>query len=120
MAVKKRKTDAAASSGKENQPDIPSEGTKIVQKFRKRRMYQSGTAANRLQMKRERRRKQMAECVKDDRSNQLSIILPSSETESYSKEISCMTVAGTSLYPSDIGILQNSRKWLNERLINAG
>ena len=31
-----------------------------------------------------------------------------------------MTVAGTALYPSDIGILQSSRKWLNERLINAG
>ena len=31
-----------------------------------------------------------------------------------------MTVAGTALYPSDIGILQRSRKWLNGRLINAG
>ena len=31
-----------------------------------------------------------------------------------------MTVTGSALYPSDIGILESSRKWLNERLINAG
>ena len=59
----------------------------------------------------------MAGCTDND---ELSIVLPSGETESDSERTACMTVAGTALYPSDIGILQSSRKWLNERLINAG
>jgi hypothetical protein len=62
----------------------------------------------------------MAGCVKDNGSSELNIVIPSSETESSSKQTACMTVAGTPLYPSDIGILESSRKWLNERLINAG
>ena len=62
----------------------------------------------------------MAGCTDNDGSNELSIVLPSGETESDSERTACMTVAGTALYPSDIGILQSSRKWLNERLINAG
>ena len=99
---------------------ISSEGSKrTVQKCKKRRMYQPGTAANRLRIKRERRWKQMAGCTDNDGSNELSIVLPSGETESDSERTACMTVAGTALYPSDIGILQSSRKWLNERLINA-
>ena len=53
-------------------------------------------------------------------SNDISIIVPSPETESDGKLTTCMTVAGTALYPSDIGILEGSRKWLNERLINVG
>ena len=100
---------------------ISSEGSKrTVQKCKKIRMYQPGTAANRLRIKRERRQKQMAGCTDNDGSNELSIVLPSGETESDSERTACMTVAGTALYPSDIGILQSSRKWLNERLINAG
>ena len=58
----------------------------------------------------------MAGCTDNDGSNELSIVLPSGETESDSELTACMTVAGTALYPSDIGILQSSRKWLNERL----
>ena len=34
------------------------------------------------------------------------IVLPSGETESDSERTACMTVAGTALYPSDIGILE--------------
>ena len=62
----------------------------------------------------------MAGCTDNDGCNELSIVLPTGETESDSERTACMTVAGTALYPSDIGILQSLRKWLNERLINAG
>ena len=62
----------------------------------------------------------MAGCINNDGSNELSIVLSSGEREPDSKQTACMTVAGTALYPSDIGILHSSKKWLNERLINAG
>ena len=62
----------------------------------------------------------MAEHVNRHGSNDISIIVPSPETESDGKLTTCMTVAGTALYPSDVGILESSRKWLNERLINVG
>ena len=62
----------------------------------------------------------MAGCPSNNGSNELSVVLPFSETESDSEQTACMTVAGTALYPSDIGILESSRKWLNEKLINTG
>ena len=80
--------------------------------------YQPGTAANRLRIKRDQKRKMMAWSTHDDGTKEC-IVLPTDD-EDFSEEQGCMTVSGITLFQSDVDILESPRAWLNERLINVG
>ena len=84
MAFKEKKI--SVSSSKENKPQALSKGNGVHStelKCRKRcvsKMYQPGTAANRLQIVQERRRKLMAGCVHHDVNYECTLV-PSSERD---------------------------------------
>lgn len=123
---KKKNTSKTVCGGKENQPHVSCDESEVnshelAPKCKRRRIpktYQPGTAANRLRIKRDQKRKMMAGSTHDDGTKEC-IVLPTDD-EDFSEEQACMTVSGITLFQSDVDILESPRAWLNERLINVG